>query len=134
MAYDATGPWAPDRPGPHSSMAFARDNVRYWLDRGLPRAKTVLGVPFYGYGFADGKSDEWSYRRVLETYPEAAAADQAGSTVYYNGVATIRAKARYAVDERLAGIMVWSLDSDAPGAGSLLAVLDAVLRPGSKAP
>jgi len=51
MAYDATGPWNPKAPGQHSSLEFAMDNVAYWLKRGLPKPKAVLGVPFYGYGF-----------------------------------------------------------------------------------
>src|SRR5882757_3676291 len=50
MAYDGAGSWNPDAPGQHSSMEFARKNVDYWLKRGLPASKTVLGVPFYGYG------------------------------------------------------------------------------------
>ncbi len=128
MAYDAAGPWAPDRPGQHSSMEFAKSNVSYWLGRGLPKAKTVLGVPFYGYGFAEGKSDEWSYKRLLATYPDADKADMIGSTVWYNGVSTIRAKGKYVVEQGLAGAMIWSLELDVPGDKSLLAALDAGLH------
>ncbi len=51
MAYDATGSWNPNKPGQHSSLEMARNSVDYWLTRGLPKAKAVLGVPFYGYGF-----------------------------------------------------------------------------------
>lgn len=129
MAYDATGPWAPDRPGQHSTMELAKENVKYWLGRGLPKSKAVLGVPFYGYGFHDGKGDEWSYKRIVATYPDADKTDVTGTTIYYNGAATIRAKGKYVVDQGLAGAMVWSLDSDAPGDKSLLNVLDASLRP-----
>ena len=129
MAYDATGPWAPDRPGPHSSFGMAQASVAYWLKRGLPKSRAVLGLPFYGYGFSAGKADEWTYARVVSTYPGAEKADQAGSTVYYNGAPTIRAKAKYVRDQGLAGVMIWSLDSDAPGDLSLLKALDEVLRP-----
>ena len=51
MAYDGSGPWQPNRPGPHSSMEYTKGNLQYWLGRGLPKSKAVLGVPFYGYGF-----------------------------------------------------------------------------------
>ena len=124
MAYDATGPWVPGQPGQHASMAFAKESVDYWLGRGLPRSKAVLGVPFYGYGFGkDALGDEWSYRKILAKYPGAEGVDQVGKTIWYNGVPTIRAKAKYILDERLAGAMVWSLDSDAPGEHSLLRAL-----------
>lgn len=130
MAYDGTGPWAPDRPGQHSSMELAKDAVAYWALRGLPKSKTVLGVPFYGYGFGkDAKGDEWSYAKILAAYPGAEAKDQVGETIWYNGIPTIRAKAKYILDEGLAGVMIWSLDSDALGDKSLLAALDRVLRP-----
>ena len=129
MAYDATGPWNPNRPGPHAPMEFAKRSVEYWLKRGLPKSKTVLGLPFYGYGFGkDGKTSEWSYAKLLAAYPGAEKLDQVGETIYYNGVPTIRAKARYILDQGLAGAMIWSLDSDAPGERSLLSVLDAALR------
>lgn len=130
MAYDATGPWAPDRPGPHSSLQLAKDNVAYWTKRGLPKAKIVLGVPFYGYGFGPAAGgDEWSFARIVAAYPGAENADVAGTTVYYNGLPTMRAKARYVLDQGLAGVMIWSLDSDAPGDKSLLGALDAALNP-----
>lgn len=129
MAYDATGPWNPNQPGPHSSLGFAKDNVRYWLARGLPRSKTVLGVPFYGQGFgADLRQGGWPYREILAAHPGAEATDRAGSTVWYNGVPTVQAKAAYIRKERLAGAMVWSLDGDAPGEQSLLTTLDRALR------
>ena len=47
----ARAPGIPNAPGQHSSMEFTKSNVEYWLKRGLPASKTVLGVPFYGYGF-----------------------------------------------------------------------------------
>lgn len=124
MAYDATGPWDKSRPGQHSSMELAKDSVKYWLDRGLPKSKTVLGLPFYGYGFGpDAGSDEWSYKKILAKYPGAERVDQIGKTIWYNGVPTIKAKAKYILDEGLAGAMIWSLDSDAPGDNSLLKAL-----------
>ena len=128
MAYDGTGPWDPNSPGQHSSMQYAKDNVAYWIDRGLPKSKAVLGVPFYGYGFGKAfRKGDYSYAQIVAAYPGAENADQAGETIWYNGIPTIKAKAKYVVDDRLAGVMIWSLDGDAPGAKSLLAAIDQIL-------
>ena len=129
MAYDGTGNWDPSAPGQHSSMDFARSNVAYWLDRGVPKSKAVLGVPFYGYGFGTAfRNRDYPYSDVVATYPGAEKLDQVGSTIWYNGVPTITAKAKYVVDQGLAGVMIWSLDYDVKGDKSLLAAIDKALR------
>ena len=126
MAYDGAGSWNPNAPGQHSSMEFAKRNVDYWLKRGLPASKTVLGVPFYGYGFGKAfRKSPYSYSEIVAAYPDAAKADQVGETIWYNGVPTIEAKTNYAIDRKLAGIMIWSLDNDVKGEKSLL---DAIAR------
>ena len=126
MAYDGAGPWNPNAPGQHSSMEFAKRNVEFWLKRGLPASKTVLGVPFYGYGFAkDFRKNSYSYKEIVAAYPDAAKSDQVGDTIWYNGVLTMEAKTKYAIDRNLAGIMIWSLDDDVKGQSSLL---DAIVR------
>jgi chitinase len=127
MAYDGTGPWAPNTPGQHSSYDYAKSNVAFWTNRGLPKAKAVLGVPFYGYGFGESKGD-YTYRQILATYPGAEKLDQVGNTIWYNGIPTIRAKAKYVVDEGLAGVMIWSIDQDVQGNNSLLTALHSELK------
>ena len=124
MAYDATGSWDPNSPGQHSSLEFAKSNVSYWLGRGLPRSKAVLGVPFYGRGFgASFRRAGYTYAAILATYPGAENADQAGSTIWYNGIPTIKAKTKYVVDQGLGGVMIWSLNQDAKGKHSLLSAI-----------
>lgn len=124
MAYDATGPWAPQRPGPHSSIALARECIEWWLARGVKPAQAVLGVPFYGHGFgAAARKRGWTYADIVEQWPGAAQRDASGATVYYNGIPTIEAKCRLVRDKQLAGVMIWSLDGDAPGEASLLAAI-----------
>jgi GH18 family chitinase len=126
MAYDGAGSWNPKAPGQHSSMEFAMRNVEYWLKRGLPASKTVLGVPFYGYGFGKAfRKSPYAYSEIVAAYPDAARSDQVGETIWYNGVPTIEAKTKYAIDRKLAGIMIWSLDNDVKGEKSLL---DAIAR------
>ena len=130
MAYDGAGPWNRNAPGQHSSLQFAKDSVAYWLGRGLPKAKAVLGVPFYGYGFGEAfRNRDYPYSTILSGYPGAEKADQVGNTIWYNGIPTIKAKAQYSLDEELAGIMIWSLDSDVKGEHSLLTAIDETLRP-----
>ena len=124
MAYDAAGPWNPKAPGQHSSLEMAEQTVAYWLKRGLPKERAVLGVPFYGYGFgAAFKSRDYPYAEIVKQYPGAEQVDQIGDTIWYNGKPTIRAKCGIVRKQSLAGVMIWSLDSDAPGEHSLLKVI-----------
>lgn len=130
MAYDGAGYWNPDAPGQHSSLEFAKENTEYWLKRGLAREKAVLGVPFYGYGFgAAFKKGDYPYNKLLAAYPGAEQKDRSGDTIWYNGIPTIEAKAKYVRGERLAGVMIWSLDYDVKGDKSLLGAIDRTLRP-----
>jgi GH18 family chitinase len=135
MAYDGAGPWEPNAPGQHSSLAFAKENVAYWLERGLPKAKAVLGVPFYGYGFGEAfRKGDYSYSSLVASHPGAEKLDQVGKTIWYNGIPTIKAKSQHVVDEGLAGIMIWSLDYDVKGERSLLSAIHEVLSQKAEAP
>ena len=130
MAYDATGTWAPDRPGQHSSMEMAKGNVAYWTGRGLPKNKIVLGVPFYGYGFGKAfRNNGYAFSEITTQFPGSESLDQVGETIWYNGIPTIRAKAKYVLEEGLGGVMIWSLDQDAKNEKSLLrALFDALSK------
>jgi GH18 family chitinase len=135
MAYDATGPWNPREPGQHSSREFAEKTVAYWLKRGLPRSKMVLGVPFYGYGFGKAfNRGGYTYAEILAKYPGADRLDQVGDTIWYNGLPTIEAKTRFVIDQGLAGIMIWSLNQDAKGEQSLLGAIARTLKVQSPRP
>lgn len=129
MAYDGAGFWNPDAPGQHSSLEFAKGSAKYWVGRGLPKSKAVLGVPFYGYGFGEAfRKRCYNYSEILAKHPGSENLDQVGNTIWYNGIPTIREKARHVVDEDLGGIMIWSLDTDGNGEKSLLGAIDAALN------
>ena len=108
MAYDGDGEEG------HSPYSLAESALDYWLGRGLPRAKAVLGVPFYA-------------RPIWKTY-KAVLAKGADPHVdsfrddWYNGMDTIAEKSHLAM-ERAGGIMIWELSGDAQGPYSLVSVI-----------
>jgi len=117
MAYDGPGP-------SHSPFSYAEESLAYWSGRGLPKDKMVLGVPFYS------RPVEVPYRKLVATSAAAPNADQLdylGTTVNYNGIATIKAKTELAMS-RASGIMAWSLAQDTTDATSLLAAIDDTVR------
>ncbi len=128
MAYDATGPWDANNPGQHSSYALAVSQLEYWKGRGLSKEKAILGLPFYGYGFGTVyRNYDYPYSEIVTNYPGAENKDMVGSTLYYNGIHTIKQKTTLALDQG-GGVMIWELASDAPGPKSLLLAIDQVLQ------
>jgi chitinase len=126
MAYDATGPWNPSNPGQHSPYSLAVDQFNYWTGRGLPKNKTIIGVPFYGYGFGSAANQGMSFSDIVTAYPGAENTDQVGNTIYYNGIPTIKQKTTFAL-QNAGGIMIWQLAQDAVGAKSLLSAIHEVI-------
>ena len=94
MAYDG-----PD----HSTIAQATGGLDYWLERGLPASKAVLGVPFYS------RYEVFSYADLLAQGADPYADEFRGRN--YNGITTIKAKTELA-RERGSGIMIWELSND----------------------
>lgn len=123
MSYDSTGFWDPTRPGPHASYTMAVRDLDFYLGRGIPGSKLLLGVPFYGYAFGPGfpptgDGASFTYKDLVNTYPGAAASDSIvvkdKGTIYYNGQPTIKAKVAYVKSKGAAGIMIWELHQDLP--------------------
>lgn len=131
MSYDRTGPWRPEKPGPHSTYEHAVDDLNYFgQERKMPAGKMTLGVPFYGYGYGPeltSKAISMSYGKIVEQFPGAEMADEwkmpDGKILYYNGIPTIRKKTALAA-EKASGIMIWQIMGDAKGAKSLLKAID----------
>ncbi|MGC9084527.1 MAG: glycosyl hydrolase family 18 protein, partial [Anaerolineae bacterium] len=118
MAYD--GGEGPE----HSPYEYAVEALDYWLGRGLPPEKAVLGIPFYG-------RPKWlEYRVLLSLDPDAPYKNMViadGVPVYYNGIPTVQAKTRLAL-ERAGGVMVWELAQDSPGELSLLRAIHQMIQ------
>ncbi len=103
----------------HGTMEQFNLGLDYWLGRGLPKEKLVMGVPFYS------RPSEITYRKLVAADPAAAQVDTFeynGATQRYNGIPTIKAKTQLAL-ERASGIMMWTAEYDAPGPASLLAAI-----------
>ncbi len=113
MAYDATGPWCPRKPGQHSSLEFAESCLCFWTDKqGVDPKKISLGLPFYGYNFNNHKNVYgFYYNSMITRSPDNMYKDQVGG-MYYNGIPTIKAKTQMA-KERVGGVMLWELSQDA---------------------
>ncbi len=102
----------------HSTYTYATQSVSYWLGRGLPASKLVLGVPFYG-------RPSWeSFAQLVArgANPYSDVFDNVG----YNGITTIKQKTNLAFDQG-SGIMMWELSQDATGANSLLSAINEVV-------
>jgi GH18 family chitinase len=131
MSYDRTGPWRPEKPGPHSLYSHAVEDLDYFAkERKIPAEKMTLGVPFYGYGYGPeltSKAISMSYKQIVSTYPGAEKADEwkmpDGKILYYNGIPTIRQKTMLA-KEKASGIMIWQIRGDASGSKSLLKAIN----------
>lgn len=105
-------------------MDFATAALDYWQGRGMPPAKTILGVPFYA------QPGEIPYAKIVQADPGAAQLDSflyAGRLVNYNGIPTMQAKVRLAM-QRAGGIMFWTMEDDASGSLSLLTTIQSVVR------
>lgn len=127
MAYNLTGPWDPDNPGPHSPYSFAVSSKNYWVEQGVSKSKLTLGVPFYGYTFNGSDVSSFTYRTIVAEDSENAYHDQSGSS-YYNGIPTIKNKTTYAMNQDLDGVMIWEIGQDSYDEYSLLSAIYGVVH------
>ncbi|GGF02630.1 glycosyl hydrolase family 18 protein [Flavobacterium limi] len=122
MAYDMTGPWAPDKPGQHSSFNDAKSGIDFWNKmQNVPKEKLTLGVPFYGYNFTDAVATSVTYGQMVAAGNQFAELDELGK-IYYNGRPTIEQKVQLA-SEITGGIMIWEIAQDSFDQYSLLDVI-----------
>jgi chitinase len=125
MAYDHTGPWRKEQPGPHASYEDAELDFVHWnTNRSIPAEKLMLGLPFYAYGFGTDIAESMNYGDLVAAYSGAEKTDswkiEGKGTFYYNGIPTIKKKVAYAISQKAGGVMIWQLLGDAKGDLSLL--------------
>jgi GH18 family chitinase len=128
MAYDLCRFWE-GAPCEHSSIAAMTDELAWWLDRGVPNNKLVVGMPFYGYRWSGGHGEAMTYADILSNYRDRAHEDRietGDGAIFFNSKRTIIHKARTAA-RSYGGIMIWELGQDAPGSDSLLKAIHSAL-------
>lgn len=131
MSYDRTGPWRPDKPGPHAAYEAAVEDLEYFgVIRQIPKEKMTLGVPFYGYGYGPEPTSpaiSLNFAEIVSCFRGSEQVDEwkrdDGKIIYYNGIPTIRKKTELA-KEKAGGIMIWEVRGDARGSKSLLRAID----------
>jgi GH18 family chitinase len=104
----------------HGTLAQFQKGLDYWLGRGLPPEKLVMGLPFYS------RPGEVPYRKLVKNDPAAAQTDTFvynGNEEHYNGIPTVQQKTRLAL-EKASGIMFWTLEHDDTGDASLLTAIN----------
>jgi GH18 family chitinase len=127
MAYD-------DNNFLHSTYELGAQCMTYWLNRGCPASKAILGVPFYGHDSSqDPNSDaaEVEYNTILAD--GAPASLDAFGSFGYNGLLTMKSKTSYAMSVG-GGVGIWELSGDGTGANSLLSAINTVINAGGAVP
>jgi GH18 family chitinase len=131
MSYDRTGPWRPEKPGPHATYTHAVEDLRYFgIVRKIPKEKMTLGVPFYGYGYGPeltSPATSMNFSQIVAAFPGAELVDEwkmpDDKIIYYNGIPTMKQKTLLA-KEKASGIMIWHVLGDGAGSKSLLKVIN----------
>ena len=151
MSYDYTGPWA-QTTGFVAPYPATQRSVQDYLAAGVPAAKLVVGVPFYGYGwrlvpednnglFQEGEPirGDRPYSYIQTLIPQSKVfRDPASQTPWlfdgdafwtYEDPTSIREKAAYALAQHLGGLMIWELSNDTPDATLLQSASQALHHP-----
>ncbi|SEM75021.1 Chitinase, GH18 family [Sphingomonas gellani] len=117
MSYDRIGATWGQAGDEHSTFEKAEADIALWRQRGVPKKRLVLGVPFYGYGFGTYASS-YGYRDLVSAFGSTVeTADVIGnrcagcSYITYNSRATLRRKAQLARN-KAGGIMAWNVIMD----------------------
>ena len=110
----------------HGTREQFEKGLAYWIARGLPRDKLIIGLPFYS------EPNGVSFAKLVAEDPAAAQTDSfdyLGVTENYNGIPTIQTKTKFAL-ENAGGVAFWALDHDAQGEFSLVkAIYEMVHNP-----
>lgn len=114
MAYDDD--YGPSYIKAHSPYSLALKSLEYWItERGLPKHKAVLGLPYYSKKGMGNYGP--SYSELLKD--GASPYDDYWKGAFYNGLHTIKLKTQLALESKLGGVMVWEVRLDTKDENSL---------------
>ncbi len=117
MAYDLSE-------AEHSPLWFAQTSVEYWIKRGVPTEKIILGMPLYA-------RPSWKqYRDLVALNSDYAYDDYAPTTPlesYYNGINTLREKTLIAL-RQAGGVMLFDINEDTNDQYSVLTMIDDIVK------
>ena len=148
MTYDYSGSWA-STSGHHSSLSpdgcstpySMTQALQYWLGRGVERRDIVLGVPFYGRSFDSGgmcqpftssgdasyadllpllNSKQWEQKWSSEARVPWLEERNGPGLWSYESPRSVREKARYILNEKVCGVMIWQITHDVVNGKHLL--------------
>jgi len=112
MAYDMNN-------AEHSPLWFAEASINYWLNRGVPAEKIILGMPLYA-------RPSWKqYRELVAENPAYAYKDYVATTPlesYYNGLNTLREKTIIAMS-KAGGVMLFDVNEDTNDESSVVSMI-----------
>ncbi|MEJ8553808.1 glycosyl hydrolase family 18 protein [Tepidibacter sp. Z1-5] len=115
----------------HSPFWFSDTSIDYWLNRGVPKEKIVIGIPFY----AHPTDSTWKvYRDIVKENKENAYKDIStidGINYYYNGINTVKEKTRLALN-KASGVMLFDVNEDTLDELSLVKNINDVIKETSK--
>jgi chitinase len=105
----------------YSSLSQTMKDATYYVStKKVPKNLVVLGAGFFG----NGGNNEYAYADILKADATAWSKDQAtvqGTTVHYEGMATMKELADYS--KGFGGLMVWELTEDTFDEHSLFKVI-----------
>lgn len=146
MTYDLHGSW--DQKTGNNAPLFANDQlnvdacVKYWLSKGCPKEKLIVGIPTYGRTFTlsdpnqnginapasgGGAAGPWTAQQgflgyneiVINNWPRKWQEDQkvpyafkGNQWVGYDDPQSAQEKANYVISNGLGGCMFWSIETD----------------------
>ncbi|MCP4538892.1 MAG: glycoside hydrolase family 18 protein, partial [Chloroflexi bacterium] len=161
MTYDFHGGWEPDGPTNHHSNLYTSPSdpsgtpmsadtaVQGYLAAGVPADKLILGIPFFGHGWASvpdvndglyqsaGRLPRGTWEKGIEDFEALEAKGYPGfwdpvaqaywifngSTFWsYDNAASVSNKMDYINSQGLGGVMFWELTGDDP-AGTLITAI-----------
>jgi len=76
----------------------------------IPASKITMGIPFYGRNARTGEAE--TYAALLEKFGPLKSNKNDVKGFLYNGAVLVKKKTRFAMDEGMAGVMIWELGQD----------------------